>query len=593
MMYFSKRRDFPFPSSRRRPFRLLFLLLFLTFLLTNLPLRAVAAPLREPANASGRETEAADEDVSRDRSAAPMYHADGGNSHPVTDGKTGNTGKDVSCDRPAVSLSPADGGEIRPVTDVKTEATGENISRVRSAASLSPADGGNSRPVTDGETGNVGEDVSCDRPAVSLSLADGGNSHPVTDGETGNVGEKVSRDRHAVSLSPADGGGNSRSVTDGETENTGEDVSRDRPDAPLYPADGGKTRPALSGSSQEKEDPALPTVTLPEEVAELLPEGADPDALLRLDLSYFLTFLLRQGGALLLPALRQLAALCAMLLLFSLLHKAGECGLFSSGLQSVLRLLLLSAAVLTVYPLLLREFTAVKEFFTMLSGFLSGFIPTMEMLYIAGGSGVTATVGGTGLSMTCAALDLVGQAWLLPLLRICLAMYLISAFLPHGELAPAADLAGRFFLLLCALFMAALLAVFSFQTFLASSADGAGARALRFTAGRFIPIVGSSVSEAMKTMLSSLKLMKSAAGAAGIAVVLLTALPLLLRQLLLKLTLQAGALLARLLGIEEGSKCLLGGSRLVDYTAALTAMFSVSAIFQMAVFMGTVLGLAG
>lgn len=265
-MCYSKRRDFPFSSSRRPPFRLLFLLLFLIFLFTSLSFRTVAAPLCEPANASGR------------------------------------------------------------------------------------------------ETGNTGEDVSCDRTAASLSPADGGNSHPVTDGKTENADGNVTHNRTAASPFPADGGG--------------------------------KTRPALSGSSQGTTDPALPTVTLPEEVAELLPEGADPDALLRLDLSYFLTFLLRQGGALLLPALRQLAALCAMLLLFSLLHKAGECGLFSSGLQSVLRLLLLSAAVLTVYPLLLREFTAVKEFFTMLSGFLSGFIPTMEMLYIAGGSGATAAVGG-------------------------------------------------------------------------------------------------------------------------------------------------------------------------------------------------------
>lgn len=77
------------------------------------------------------------------------------------------------------------------------------------------------------------------------------------------------------------------------------------------------------------------------------------------------------------------------------------------------------------------------------------------------------------------------------------------------------------FLFLLSGISAFILAVFAFQNLVAAKTDSAALRAFRFTAGGFVPMVGSALSESSKTLSAGLDLIRSTVGAVAVISILL------------------------------------------------------------------------
>jgi stage III sporulation protein AE len=101
-------------------------------------------------------------------------------------------------------------------------------------------------------------------------------------------------------------------------------------------------------------------------------------------------------------------------------------------------------------------------------------------------------------------------------------------------------------------------AYLGFQSLLANAADSLAMKAGRFVIAGGIPIVGGAVSDALGTVYTGLRLVKSAAGAVGIAALLLLFLPGLLQCLIYGFLCRGCAAAAQLLdnaparGLLEG-----------------------------------------
>ena len=339
-------------------------------------------------------------------------------------------------------------------------------------------------------------------------------------------------------------------------------------------------------AEQEAELPEDWVETLPEPLRERLSEEGG-DAVTRFDLPFFADFIgetLRSvaGGALLLAG-----TLCGLLLLLALPRSASLGDSLGGGTAAFLgRFGGLAAALLCAPPLmaLLRETTA---YLASLRGLFGGFLPLMESILLAGGNPNGAAVSCGVLSLFCSLLDAAGGTLLLPLLRLCLALTLLSAISTLVDLRPIAGFAEGSFTFLCAVYMTVLLGVFGLQRQLAAGRDGVAARALRFVARSSLPIVGGSVSEAMRTVLGSLNLLKNLAGGSAVVALLLLTLPPLLRFFCFRLCFQGGKALAETLGLEALPGLLRGFSRFCDFCIAILAMFAVSSIFQLGLFLGT------
>ena len=119
-------------------------------------------------------------------------------------------------------------------------------------------------------------------------------------------------------------------------------------------------------------------------------------------------------------------------------------------------------------------------------------------------------------------------------------------------------------------------AVLSFKQMITTSVDDVSTRAVRFTLNSFIPIVGSALSDAYKTVQGSVNLLKSGLGIFVIVSIAFVFLPIILNSLLWIFTLSAGKLLAEILGINQVKDLLEGvGTVLSTLLAIVLCIMSV------------------
>lgn len=135
--------------------------------------------------------------------------------------------------------------------------------------------------------------------------------------------------------------------------------------------------------------------------------------------------------------------------------------------------------------------------------------------------------------------------------------------------------------------MTLLVTVLVYQNILASSADTITARTVKFTASSFIPVVGSVLGDATRTIIGSLQAVKSAAGIFGVIVVIVTLLPPLLTVAAQKFILQALGALAQIFSIDREAGLISDMCSLLDLVIAVMISLSIVAIFALTIFINT------
>ena len=100
---------------------------------------------------------------------------------------------------------------------------------------------------------------------------------------------------------------------------------------------------------------------------------------------------------------------------------------------------------------------------------------------------------------------------------------------------------------LCTAAGAVLCAVLSYQTVIAKAADGAAIKAVKFASSSFIPIIGSSLSESVAAVTTSIAAVRGAAGAGGVISLLVIVIPAVLSVVLSKLCMRASSALCAFL----------------------------------------------
>ena len=101
-------------------------------------------------------------------------------------------------------------------------------------------------------------------------------------------------------------------------------------------------------------------------------------------------------------------------------------------------------------------------------------------------------------------------------------------------------------------------AVLSFRQIITVSTDDISTRAVRFTLSSFIPIVGSALSEAYKTVQGSVNLLKSGLGVFVIISIAFVFLPVIFQCILWIFTLTVGKSIAEVLDISKVKDLLEG-----------------------------------
>lgn len=333
---------------------------------------------------------------------------------------------------------------------------------------------------------------------------------------------------------------------------------------------------------------------VPEEVRELLPDALFTGTLQESEetlregsgIGAVLRAVGRLTGLALTECLSLLAGICGLLVLSSVLRSLAPDK--SRGVGQALSLC--SSLVLSVLLLTLQQdrFAALETYFDTVKGLSAAFLPLMGLLYAMGGNVRAAAVNHSVLTAFLSILETLCAGSVLPVAGLCLALALLDAVAGGSiSLRSLSALIKRTYTLGLSFLMLILCFVLGLQTTLAGAGDTLALRTARFAAGSFLPVVGGSVAETLRTVAGSVSYLRSVAGGGAILVLFFTLLPTLLSVLLTRIAFLLGGAAAKLLRCDGEEKLLSELASVYGYFLAVISVLFVMLVFSLTLFART------
>ena len=227
---------------------------------------------------------------------------------------------------------------------------------------------------------------------------------------------------------------------------------------------------------------------------------------------------------------------------------------------------------------------AVAEFLKRLCTLVNSMIPMVGVLLASGGN-VTAAVSETSmLGIFIIFCENFCSLTLFPVLSACAAFAAASAFSDKGGLDGVARGIKKTFTLLLSFMALVFSAVMSGQTLIASKADSFGAKTVKFAAGNFIPVVGGTVGEALRTVAAGIEYLRASVGVGAIVIICTMLLPTLISLVLGRISLSVSATVASFLGLSKETAILNDFTGFYGYLIAVCSICSILAIYALVLF---------
>ncbi len=347
--------------------------------------------------------------------------------------------------------------------------------------------------------------------------------------------------------------------------------------------------PSLVTDELKKEHAAF-LESIPPEVAELLPESffsADleaGDAAVREagGIRAVLRVVGKLTGLAIGENLSLFAKICGLLLLAAVFRalangKGGGVGK-AYGFCTTLALAVL------LLGLQRGKFSQLEAFFDTVRALCASILPMMGTLFAMGGNVRLAVVNHGVLSSFLAVLETLCAGTVLPIAGICLAFALLDAITGRTSLRGVAGVIKRTYTLSISFLMGIFCFVLGSQSALAKAGDTLALRTARFAAGSFLPLVGGSVSETLRTVAGSVTYLRSVAGTGAILVLFFAVLPVFLSVLFTRIAFLLGGAVAGMLSCDAERKLLGELSSVYGYFLAIIAVLFVTLVFSLTLF---------
>ena len=235
-----------------------------------------------------------------------------------------------------------------------------------------------------------------------------------------------------------------------------------------------------------------------------------------------------------------------------------------------------------------KAMDVVDKFLGSVSDFAMALTPILCGVCITQGRVNEGTVLGVGMCVFVAVCQKFFCAFLIPLLKILYVFILCSGVC--GDLPDVSGINAFFkklFNISLGFVTTMFSAVISYQSIISAKTDILLSKSIKFSLGNIIPVIGNSLSEAMKTVSGSIQYLRSTIGGVGVGVVLFLLLSCVVMLLVDRLILSFTSGVAVLIGVKKQGKLLADISGLYASLSALALCSSLMLIFMLSVFSST------
>ena len=208
------------------------------------------------------------------------------------------------------------------------------------------------------------------------------------------------------------------------------------------------------------------------------------------------------------------------------------------------------------------------------NAFIVSYIPVLTLILSFSGNGMSATLFNTSVVGICEVMSFLISGALVDMVGCFICV--VTAFSMNDSLKASRIIASatRLFNLLITSSGALLSGVLTVKNVMAVSVDSMSVRGIRFILSSFVPVIGSSISEAYSSVLGSINLIKGSVVLIGILAVVIINVPVIAEMLLYYLSFSVLAYFSEI-------SCSESTANIFRMSAAVTRIFLALIIFQM------------
>lgn len=286
-----------------------------------------------------------------------------------------------------------------------------------------------------------------------------------------------------------------------------------------------------------------------------------------------------------------LARLCGVLVLSCVLRSLlGDRG---KGTGYAVSLVCAIVMVLLLFSGKHTNFSQMEHFFDTVKALCVALIPLMGALYAMGGNVGVAVANHGVMSGFLALLETACSGVAVPLACVLVALGLLDAVTGQGSLQSLSAFIRRTFTLGLSFLMMLLTFSLGLQHTLSVGSDTLALRTVRFAAGSFLPVVGGSVAEALRTVSGSVAYLRGTVGVGGILVLFFIFLPTFLSVALTRLALSLSSAVAGMLNCTRERVFLSELASVWGYFLAIIACLFVMTVFSLTLLARTASAVGG
>lgn len=337
--------------------------------------------------------------------------------------------------------------------------------------------------------------------------------------------------------------------------------------------------------------------SLPENVKEFFPDQVlegNFKPLVQGDISEksFIDFMLTYLTAGINDTIKSFASILALLILLSIFHTISS-SMSESNLGNVVSIcstLCLSITVFNICNILLRNATV---YIKSLCSVMNAFIPIMVALLSMSGNISSAVVSNGSMLLFISIVQGFLLVFMLPLCKMCLAFGCAKSLNNSLDLSGISKTVKTTFTSVTIFVMSIFMFVLSYKNTLSQSADTLSIKTARFAISSFVPLVGSSVNDAMRTVTSSLSFIKNSCGVIALISIAVIMLPILINLFLNKISFSILSSMSKAIGGGSEGAILEEADSVCGFVLTLVSCTCVLFIFALTIFLKTSLGGTG
>ncbi|MGN0595289.1 MAG: sporulation protein [Hominimerdicola sp.] len=233
------------------------------------------------------------------------------------------------------------------------------------------------------------------------------------------------------------------------------------------------------------------------------------------------------------------------------------------------------------------SFLTLQESMENINKFMISYIPLFSSVVSAVGNVTTGGSYTAVMLLICEGMAVVSSQILIPFLSIVLAVTLVSAVNPNLQFSGIAESVKKCTVWTLSAVMSIFVGLMSLQGLTGGAVDNVASKVVKFATSSFIPVIGSSVSEAYSAVKGSLGVIRSGVGSIGIIIVFIMAVKPLLTIIAIKFMVWAGKLVNDAFGQKEISEFLKSTNSVLSIGLSIMVAYAIVFIIATAVVMMT------